>query len=102
MAIAIKKELAQTTYASLVEGYARQRRPGLMLTCGESDCTQEYLVYYGPDMEDLLGEEIKRGHPAHIAVIALNEPVPRATQHCAQDCAHSNLEAHLALHPVFP
>ncbi len=86
MAIAIKKELVQTTYASLVEGYARQRRPGLMLTCGEADCTQEYLVYYGPAMEeaevrDLLGEEIKRGHPAHTAIIAFNEPVPRATQH---------------------
>jgi hypothetical protein len=86
MATAIKKELAQTTYASLVEGYARQRRPGFILTCGESDCTQEYLVYYGPEMEeaevrDLLGEQITRGHPAHIAIIAFNEPVPRATQH---------------------
>jgi hypothetical protein len=81
MAIAIKKELAQTTYASLVEGYARQRRPGFILTCGESDCIQEYLVYYGPEMEEaevrgLLGEEITRGHPAHIAIIAYNEPVP--------------------------
>ena len=81
MAIAIKKELAQTTYASLVEGYARQRRPGLMLTCGEADCTQEYLVYYSREEEaevrDLLREEIKRGHPAHIAIIAFNEPAPR-------------------------
>lgn len=82
MAIAVKKELANTRYAGLIQNLTGEGRTGIKLTCPQGQCRQEYVVYFGSATEEeemrwLFDRRVGQHHPFHLDVYALDEPVPR-------------------------
>ncbi|HJT00008.1 MAG TPA: hypothetical protein VJ756_13030 [Terriglobales bacterium] len=82
MAIAVKKEIANTLYAGLIQILTEEGRTGIKLTCPQGQCRQEYVVYFGSATEEeqmrwLFDRRVGQHHPFHLDVYALDEPMPR-------------------------
>jgi hypothetical protein len=85
MAIAVKKELANTLYAELIRMLTGEGRTGIKLTCPQEGCRQEYVVYFGSVSEEeemrwLFDRRVGQHHPCHLDLYAFDEPLPRWTE----------------------
>lgn len=81
MAIAIRKDAAQTSLRRLVDRYAEEGRTYVKMICPTSTCGQEYTVYYGPalaEAEVRSGFEpyLRRDHPNHPVIYEIDESIP--------------------------
>ena len=78
MAIAIRRDAAQTSLRKLVERYTEEGRTCLKMTCPSSQCGQEYTIYYGAalaESEIRSGFEpyLRRDHPDHPIIYEIDE-----------------------------
>jgi CBS domain-containing protein len=78
MAIAIRIDATKTSLKSLVDNYTKQGRPAVRVTCPESKCRQEYIVYHGPSMDETqlregLAPYLTRDHPKHPVLYEIDE-----------------------------
>ena len=81
MAIAIRVDATKSRLKNLVDDYTKQGRPAVHVTCPESKCRQEYLVYHGPSMDeaqlrDGLAPYLTRDHPKHPVLYEIDESIP--------------------------
>ena len=78
MAIAIRMDATQTSLKRMVDRYTREGRPAMRIACAEPSCHQEYLVYYGPAIEEAELREgfapyLQRDHPHHPVLYEIDE-----------------------------
>lgn len=78
MAIAIRIDATKTSLKNLVDNYTKEDRPAVRVTCPESKCRQEYIVYHGPSMDEAqlregLAPYLTRDHPKHPVLYEIDE-----------------------------
>jgi CBS domain-containing protein len=81
MAIAIRIDATKSSLKSLVDDYSKQGRPAVRVTCPESKCRQEYIVFHGALMDDErlrsgLIPYLTRDHPKHPVLYEIDESTP--------------------------
>jgi hypothetical protein len=81
MGIAIRIDATNSSLKSLVDDYTKQGRTGVTVTCPESKCRQEYVVYHERSMDEAhlregLAPYLTRDHPKHPVLYEINESTP--------------------------
>ena len=81
MGIAIRIDATKSSLRSLVDDYTKQGRAGVTVTCSESKCRQEYIVYHEPSMDEAhlregLAPYLTRDHPKHPVLYEIDESTP--------------------------
>ena len=81
MGIAIRRDACEEDLKRLVEHYEREGRTRIGVSCPESDCDQQYVVYFNPpaneaEVHDGFLTYLRRDHPNHPPLYEIDESIP--------------------------
>ena len=84
MGIAIRRDACGGDVKSLVERYEKQVRPSLTVCCPQSNCGQQYVVYFDQSVTEAEVREgflryLRRDHPDHPPLYEIDESIPNPT-----------------------